>query len=95
MAAVASGLSIAVGVKGENYQIRRDVIARAARIDAFKPDRSQVLSHPHAVRAISAEMESREQALAARRADVTLQERIDVYRQLFSMPVAMRDGVWR
>lgn len=95
MAVSTLGLSIAFGVKGENYQIRRDVIARAARIEALAPNRSQVHAHPHAVRAISAEMESREPALAALRADVTLQERIDAYRHLFAMSVAMRDGVWR
>lgn len=94
MAISTTGLSIAVGARyDESYRIRREVAARAARIEALT--RSQVHAQPYAVRAVSSEMESREQALAARRADVTLQERIDAYRQLFSMSVVMRDGVWR
>ncbi len=82
-------------VAAENYQIRRDVIGRAARVDALTPDRSAVwMTCPQ--RAISSEMEAAEQKLSAQRASFTVQDRIEAYRQLFAMPkVQMKGWTWR
>ena len=69
-------------VHAENYSIRREIATRTAKIEALAVDRSRFQHMP--LTRWSEEAMSREPQLEARRQDVTLTERAEASRVLFS-----------